>query len=76
MLNDKMLVSTILFWMFVVCELVAIAMFHGKVPSEINSSNVCGFVVGIIGVVSIIASRFVAMSAIRESVSDDTGSTR
>lgn len=76
MLNDKMLVSTILFWMFVVCELVAIAMFHGKVPSEINSSNVWGFVVGIIGVVSIIASRFVAMSAIRESVSDDTGSTR
>ena len=69
MLNDKLFLSTVFFWVFVVCGLVALAMFHGKVPDDVNASNVWGFVVGMIGVISIIISRMLATSAIRDSVS-------
>jgi hypothetical protein len=63
--------STFFFWVFIVCGAIAMALFHGKVPDQVNASNAWGFVVGVIGVISIIVSRVLAWSEINASRSND-----
>jgi hypothetical protein len=55
-------VSDVLFWIFIVCEFVALWIFGCKMPGSAHSGNSWAYSVGVIGIICLITSRAIAIA--------------